>query len=174
MVQRYIDWRKETAWPIWISPDGTAGIEMELTANIAGERIKVIIDRVFATADHNSRPIIVDLKTGAAPQWGALQLGIGARAIEATWPEVRVAGGAYFDARKNGLSDIISLEKYTPELIAHYAKQLRLAKSLGIFLPNVSPICKSCKVGKFCAINGGSEAHHDPDYRLIERRNVGQ
>lgn len=170
MVQRWIDWRKKNpGWQIWVAPDGQWAREIELTLPIGGELFKNFVDAIFATDGNNGRIIPVDIKSGARPQVGTLQLGIYKCAIEAMWPDVKVAGGSFWDARKGELSGVVSLDQYTPRYVAALARRRKLAHAAGLFVPNVSNLCKSCSVGKFCAINGGSEAaQYDPDFKLME------
>lgn len=168
MVQRWLDWRKKTPWEIWVAPDGQWAREMEVTEPIGGELFKSFVDVVFATDGDNGRPIVVDIKTGARPQSDNLQLGIYKCGIEAKFPGVRVFGGSYWDARKGELTGVVSLDQFTPQYVATLARRRKLAHAAGLFIPNVGPMCKSCSVGRFCAINGGSEAaKFDPDYGLM-------
>lgn len=166
MVQRWIDWRDNTPWDLWISPDGTLGVELEILHPVGGELIKMYIDRIFATGPNNTRPVIVDIKTGRPPE-SNLQLGLYAAAVESLWPGVKVAGGTYWMARTGETTGVQSLAMYTPRLIGEYMRRLRVARAGGVFLPKVSSFCRTCKVGKFCAANNGSEAYMDPDFELM-------
>lgn len=166
MVERWQRWRARTPWDIWVAPDGTLGIELELTVSFAGERVKLFIDRVFSTDGKGGRPVPVDIKTGSRTPPGRLQLGIYGTAIEQTW-DVRVAGGCYWMARTGEATPVVTLHEYTPALIGAYVRREKIARERGIYLPRVSEMCKSCGVGAYCAINGGSMAHMDPDYSLM-------
>lgn len=167
MVQRWVEWREATPWTTWVSPDGSLGIELELTVSMAGVPVKLFIDNVMATLPNNQRPVVVDKKSGSRKPKGLLQLGIYKVAIEQTWPAIKVAGGCYWMARTGEPTGVENLDLYTPELIGAYMRRLKMARSAGIFLPNVGDFCRGCKVGRYCAINGGSESHLDPDYALM-------
>lgn len=167
MVQRWIDWRRKTPWDIWVTPDGEFAREIELKLEIGGQLFKNFVDVVFATDGNNGRVIVTDIKSGARPPQGVLQLGIYKAAIETMWPDVKVAGGTYWDARKGEITGVVNLDWCTPAYVAALAKRVKLARAAGLFVPNVSNLCNSCSVGKYCAINRGSEAHYDPDFALM-------
>jgi len=168
MVQAWIDWRTNNpGWTTWVSPDGTLGIELELTVTIDGELIKLFIDNIMATEGDNSRPVVVDKKSGGMEPYWMFQLGLYKVAVETVWPDVKVAGGAYWMARKGELSGIVSLDSFTPKLVGSYARRVREMRSRGIYLPMVGSGCKSCGVGEYCAANNGARAELDPDYVLL-------
>lgn len=168
MVTRWMTWRDATPWDIWVAPDGTPGIELELLVQLDGEWFKCIIDRVMATAPGNERPIILDIKSGSRTPKNLLQLGGGAAALEAAYPGVRVAGGCFWMARTGEATGVESLRRYTASYVGRLIRQHKMATAAGIYLPNISDMCKSCSVGEFCAANNGSQAHLDPDYALME------
>lgn len=167
MVQRWIDWRQMTPWEIWIAPDGRPGIELELNVKVDHyQPVKMFIDCVFATGPNNTRPVVLDVKTGARAPDNHLQLGLYKVGLELFYPEIRVAGGCYWMARTGLATDVVTLP-YTAKLYSEYMRQLRVARQVGVFLPNPSNMCKSCKVGQYCAINNGSKAQADPDSVLL-------
>lgn len=167
MVQAWLDWRAGQQWDIWVTPDGTPAIELELEVFIDGEKFKLIIDQVFATDGNNGRLIVVDTKSGGQEPAGTFQLGAYKVAIETRWPQVRVAGGTYWMARKGGITGVQTLSQYTPEYVAMLARRVKAMRSNGVYLPRVSSLCRSCKVGRFCAINNGEDSHMDPDHHLM-------
>lgn len=167
MVERWMEWRTKYTWDPWVTPDGELAIELAIEEPVLGEPLKHYIDTVFATAPDNDRPVIVDIKSGAKPPDSPLQLGVYKVVIENRYPGVKIAGGAFWFARSGELGPIINLDKYTPQLIARYAREVRMARGARVFLPRISSFCRTCKVGRFCAINGGAESHFDPDYQLM-------
>lgn len=170
MVGRWVDWRNQSPWTVWRAPDGSLGIELELLIEVGGELQKMFIDRVFATGPNNTRPVVVDIKSGRVPE-SLLQLGVYAAAIETQWPGVKIAGGAYWMARTGAIADgVQSLSMYTDRLVGHYMRQVRKARESEIFPPKVSSFCRSCSVGSFCAINNGEFAYMDPDFELMGRK----
>jgi putative RecB family exonuclease len=168
MVQRWIDWEQSTPWQIWIAPDGQPGIEIELNVMIDNvQPVKMFVDRVYATAPDNQRPIVLDIKSGSRTPIGDMQLGLYRVGLELQYPGVDIVGGCYWMARTGKVTDMIGLGSYTRQLFAEYMRRLRVAKQMGIYLPNVNSMCKSCKVGRFCAANNGRDSHADPDAILM-------
>jgi hypothetical protein len=168
MVERWQAWRETCGWELWTAPDSTLAVEIALEVTILGQRLKHFVDTVFATAPVNQRPIIVDVKSGAKPPDSDMQLGFYKVCVEAAYPGVKIAGGAYWSARTGELGKIYPLDQYTPGYVANLARQVSTARALRIFPPRVSGLCRSCKVGRFCAINRGSESPMDPDTHLME------
>ncbi len=166
MVQRWVDWRARTPWDVWVAPDGTLGIELALTLPINGQVVKMFIDRIFATAPNNQRPVILDLKSGKPPV-GLLQLGQYKVAVETAWPTVKIAGGAWWHARTGEMSGVHSLSRFTAGLIGAYSKRVMMIRKAGAFLPNVGSFCSKCDMGRYCAINNGVDSHLDPDHALM-------
>lgn len=167
MLQRWVDWRERTPWEIWVTPDGRPAIELELVVKVDGQLVKLIIDRVFATDEDNTRPVPVDLKSGKPPV-GLLQLGIYKVGIEQQWPQVKVAGGAFWQARSGEMSGIHPLGQFTPALVGAYMRRLKMIRAAGAYIPHVSPSCRTCDVGSYCAVNDGALAPgNDPDYELM-------
>jgi hypothetical protein len=164
MLQRWHNWREQSGWVIWETPDGVPAIELELNVVHRGQQIKVIIDRVFVT--EGGGLVIIDLKSGSRSQESDLQLGICAVAVEIAYGR-KVVGGAYWDAREGTCGQIFPLRQYSPALIAHYAKQLQLARTCGIYLPHVTNMCRACGVREYCVAYGGKNMHLDPDYKYV-------
>jgi hypothetical protein len=170
MVQRWIDWREQTPWEIWITPNGDAAIELELYIHLDyAEPVKMFVDRVFSTAPGNQRPVVLDIKSGSRTPDNHMQLGLYKVGLELQYPDVQIAGGCYWMARTAKTTDIVTLHQYTPRLYAEYMRRLRVGRQMGVFLPNISNLCRSCKVGRFCAANGGADKHADPDSTLMGR-----
>ena len=168
MVEAWIDWRdRNPGWTTWVSPDGTLGIELELMVPIDGEPIKLFIDNVMATEPDNGRPVVVDKKSGGMDPYWMFQLGLYKVALETVWPDVKVAGGAYWMARKGELSGIVPLDSFTPKLVGTYARRVKEIRARGAYLPSVGSGCKQCGVGRFCAANNGSDSYLDPDFYLL-------
>lgn len=168
MVERWVDWRAKTPWQTWISPDGTLGIELGLALHIDGEYVKLFIDNIFATDGNNGRLVVVDKKTGSRDPYGLLQLGMYKVAIEQMWPSVRVVGGTYWMGRRGEITGVETLDRFTPQYIGELVRRLKTIRDAGAFLPSVGPLCKTCKVGRYCAINNGRDSHLDPDFNLLK------
>lgn len=167
MVQRWMEWCETSPWEIWIAPDGQPGIELEINVLIDGyQPIKMFVDCVFATGENNTRPVVLDIKTGVRIPDNTLQLGLYKVGLELQYPGVKIAGGCYWMGR-TGLATGVYALPYTAKLYAEYFRQLRVARQTGVFMPKPSSLCKSCKVGRFCAVNNGADAHADPDFQLM-------
>lgn len=165
-VRNWMEWREgNPGWELWVAPDGQLGVELALNLDIAGEPIKLFIDRVF---DVDGRLIIVDLKSGGRnPEDADIQLGLYKVAVETAWPEVSIAGGAYWNARQGKLDEVASLAHFTPSYIATLARRVRSIRKVGAYLPSPGSLCRSCGVGRFCAVNNGRDSHLDPDFVLL-------
>lgn len=168
MVQNWIDWRAKSTWRPWTDPNGNLAIELPIEVTVGGELLRHFIDCIMATDGDNGRLIIVDWKTGTKLPDSTLQLGVYKVVVEAFYPGTKVAGGAYFMVRKGELTDVDPLRWATAPYIASLARQVHKARAAGIFLPRISPLCRSCKVGTFCAANKGAQAAVDPDFALMQ------
>lgn len=176
MVENWVKWRDATPWTIWTTPDGRPAIELELEVRIGGMQLptKLFIDRVFETSTSLAERLgIVDVKSGGQPPAGHVQLGIYKAAIEQAWPDTHIAWGAYWMARKGELTPTINLDHFAPRYLATLMERTLTAREHGIFIPRQSGLCRSCKVGRYCAINDGAEAHLDPDYELMRNQTEG-
>lgn len=162
MVQRWMDWRKQSGWKIWTTPDGTPAIELPIETSIPGHdnELWMVIDRVF---QHPSGAlIIIDLKTGARSPESDLQLGVYRYGLQHEYG-VDADLGAYWMAREGQLTDLFGLQRYQPHLLEAWFQTLITAKASNIFLPHVTFRCRACPVRDYCAAFGGSQSHLDPD-----------
>jgi CRISPR/Cas system-associated exonuclease Cas4 (RecB family) len=170
MVQKWMDWRSRSDWDIWVTPEGKPAIEIGLIVPMGGVNVKMFLDRVFQTS--RGHLIIVDLKSGKRTPESDLQLGFYSAGLQVEWG-VEVFGGAYWMAREGKMTEIQTLDHYTPALLGHYAQQMRRAIDNEIFLPKPSMRCRSCGVRDYCASNGGLKAAgYDPDHAFITGSNT--
>lgn len=176
MVQTWIDWRHDSGWGIWSTPDGQAAIELEIVAKCPTSScihapdgndcdecyipVKMIIDRVMVT--DAKELIIVDLKSGSRTPDSDLQLAFYRYGIYQTYG-IDVKWGTYFMNRKGVAVDPFPLERYSPDLMERMFRKFRFAIDQEIFLPHPSAKCRACSVNKYCAIFGGSLSDRDPD-----------
>lgn len=163
MLQRWEEWRDQSGWKIWTTPDGVPAIELELNETYRHQQLKVIIDRVFQT--ESGGLVVFDLKTGSRTPQSDLQLGFGASVLKMRY-DVQVVGGTYWMAREGKCEPIEPLSIWSPALTAHYARQLQAARREGIYLPHVTSMCRACGVREFCLAVGGRKSHLDPDYQF--------
>lgn len=159
MVQDWIDWRVETGWEIWTTPDGRPGVELEFLFQLAGLDlpIKAFIDRVFALP--SGELAIVDLKTGRSPETPE-QLGLYRVAIGTVFGEQYAPRWGYFwSPGGKGHGQPLDLSMYTPDYFVPLYNQAIAGINAGAFLPIPANNCRAwCGVARFCAAVGGAEA----------------
>ena len=165
MLQRWEDFRNNSGWSVWLTPDGIPAIELEMVEQFEDQLLKVIIDRVFQT--ETGGLVIFDLKSGSRTPAGDLQLGFGAAVLYLRYG-VRVVGGTYWMAREGQCEPVVPLTIWSPKLTAHYARQLQAARREGIYLPHVTNMCRACGVRDYCLAVGGKKSHLDPDYKYTK------
>lgn len=164
MIDRWIAWRESSPWSIWVLPDGNPCIEAEIRTPINDDvDIKMFIDRVFVNSA--GELIVLDLKTGKRTPESDLQLGVYAHGIQAQYG-VRPKWGCYWMARKGEITDLVSLDRYTPGMINAWMNRYLTAVDAGLFIPNLSNMCRACGLRDYCAAYGGGKASNDPDYNL--------
>lgn len=154
MVERYVQWREATQFPVWATPDGGPGIELELMVPFGQIPVHMFIDRVFET---DEGPVIVDLKTGSREPDSALQLAFYAAGIEIAYG-IRPRMGAYWMGRTGELTRPYLLDHLSTPLLANWLTRFNVAVREGIFLPHPSRLCGSCGVASACAAVGGPDA----------------
>lgn len=157
MVQNWVDWKATRGWTLAVLPEGP-GVEVRIEQQIGGRDHLGFIDRVFITED--GEIVLVDLKSGQQPA-STLQLGVyrvgfyRQTGLMADW-------GAYWMAGTGELPYIADLARYTEDYIdAQYEMAWRGIEA-GVFLPNVTSMCKGCGVRDFCAAVGGEKAGSVP------------
>lgn len=159
MVTRWHEFREDKRWPVWVMPDGTPAIELDILATVGRYPVKAIIDRVFNV---HGVPVIVDIKTGRREPDDLLQLGVYRVALAADYG-LTVDFGAYWMARSGKLSALHDIRRYTPELLTHYFDQYAAGVGAGVFLPHLSAMCRACAMRNYCNAYGGKSAEVDPD-----------
>lgn len=157
MVQSWIDWRYDSGWGVWTTPDGQPAIELEIEEECdwpEGEPIpvKMIIDRVMVTT--GKQLCIVDLKSGARTPDSDMQLAFYRYGIFRRYG-IDVRLGAYWMARKGVTTEPHDLTHFDPELMEQWFRTFKRATNGGIFLPHPSAKCRACGVRKYCAAVGG-------------------
>lgn len=172
MVQRWINWRESSDWEIWTTPDGKPAIELALTPTWAGVPVKMFLDRVFVLP--TSVLVLTDLKSGARSPSSELQLSWYAAGVLSTYG-IEIKYGSYWDARSGDMSPIKPLARINQPLIEYWLSKFLQAKASGIYLPQLSHLCRACGVNKYCAAYGGSLAPlSDPDYERAHATNEGE
>ena len=156
MVDRYVEWRKETRWDIWEPEPGVPAIELEINFSLPGDiPVKTFIDRLFVTKV--GELVLLDIKTGRTPETPE-QLGLYACAVDALYG-VRPAWGFWWDASKGTHSAPLSLDRYTPRYLAAVYEDAIRGINAGCFPAKPANNCKDwCSVSRFCAAVGGRDA----------------
>jgi len=157
-VEDYIAWRQANPnWKIWITPDGIPAIELEITPEIAGVPVKMVIDRVFTV---NGKLIIVDLKTAKSVPNSPLQLGFYKVGLEVAYGQPvyeQEIHGTYYMSRESGTSGTINLSSYTYDKLEYLVKGFDKARKAGIFLPNTNSCQYMCGLTAHCQFSTKKE-----------------
>lgn len=175
MVQAWIDWRFESGWQTWTTPEGNPAIELGIIAqcpnprpgddlNLSGGHIpvKIIIDRVMVIPQ-TKELCILDLKSGARTPNSDLQLAFYRYGLMQEFG-IDVRLGCYWMARKGTITEPQDLQRYQPDMMETWFRRFVKARELEIFLPHPSTTCRGCSVRDYCAAYGGSKSQSDPDH----------
>ena len=161
MVHAWYNWRQANPnLDIWRTEQGVPAIEIAISVNLpGGVLMKSIIDRVFVDKV-TGQTMIVDLKTGQPPKSG-LQLAVYRTALleqYGTAPDY----GSYWMARTGTLDTVHDLRSYSDDMIKRWLRDVKRAIDARIFVPNMSNLCGTCGVQKFCYAFGHKE--YQPDF----------
>jgi putative RecB family exonuclease len=144
-VENYINWRNRYPGSIWITPEGTPAIEIEINANYGGAVVPGYIDRIFQ--EPNGGLKVVDLKAGRTTPSDPLQLAVYAWGLPDSWPRPRT--GSYMMARDGmivgnyDLTDSLAMLKY--EFGGAWD-----AINAGYYPAKQSYMCNYCSVRDYC------------------------
>lgn len=151
MVQRWIDFRANSGWQLWVTPQGIPAIELDVNIILDDVPIKMALDRVMVTPD--GELAVVDLKTGKNTPSSEFQLGIYAVGMEKTFG-IRPSVGVYWMARDGVTSAMVDLSKWTVERVTEIVTLFDKARKDGIYIPNFDH-CKMCNITEQCKYNNG-------------------
>lgn len=164
-VQAWIDWRFESGWKVWSTPDGQSAIELDLIVDCPNGDdvipVKTIIDRVMVMAD--GELCILDLKSGSRTPDSDLQLAFYRYALLKHYG-VDIKYGTYWMARKGVPVEPFELQRYSVHLMETVFRRFVETRNGGYFLPYPSAKCRACSVNRYCAFFGGAMSHLDPDH----------
>ncbi len=135
-------------------------IELDMSADIEGVRVRAIADRILLD---RGNPVTVDIKTGSRKPITPFQLALQALLVEAT-EGVRVDWGMFFMTRKGEPTppmDLRPAKGYLTRMLA----DAREIIDRGLFIPQVTDMCRMCGVRRFCRLQGG-------DPTSLENRDV--
>ncbi|WP_263729940.1 RecB family exonuclease [Cellulomonas sp. SG140] len=164
--QSYVDWRKLTKWTIPALPDGTVGIEVRIEVPFGGRDQLGFIDRVFILPD--GRIAIVDIKSGKEPS-GRLQLAVYAIALERLYGIVADLG-MYWMAGTGEIVGPFDLTAFSEEYVDHQFEMAWRGIEAGVFLPNITNMCKGCGVRDYCRAFAGSKSLSIPVKDVLRPR----
>jgi putative RecB family exonuclease len=177
-AQNFIDWyESQDDVKVWVTPDGVPAIELDLTAEFAGQPVRVVIDAVLTFGAVNPALVVVDLKSGSTKPDNARQLAIGASAIQWKYG-VRPRYGAFFMARGTGRDRPTYLQPPVELTEAEYSipylggefRMLNLAVENGIFPAHPGDSCRRCSVAYACTAAGGPQSRkYDPHHPAFRR-----
>lgn len=170
MLERYAEWRREFAIPIWTTPDGEPAIELDITTDslstVKGApadlpALRAIIDRIFVDPD-TGELIIVDLKTGKVMP--KRQLGFYKVAVEMRYPGIHITKGAWWKARDAAMTDLVDLSYWTPAKVVEIVAAYEAHRKSHLWPPAPNMMCSSCPVRRYCAEQGGDMADEIPPF----------
>jgi len=146
--QAWVDWRKANPhMQIARTPDGTLGVELEMSPKVDGVAIKMFIDRLFYDTIKGEYAI-VDLKTGKTTPSSSLQLAFYSYGLRKTYG-IEANVGYYWMARKGELSEPFNLADMTDDKIELLVTMFDKARREHLFLPNFSA-CNMCGYSATC------------------------
>jgi putative RecB family exonuclease len=181
-VQNFIDWyESQPDVSVWITPDGEPAVELDLSADLHGIPVRVVIDSVLTFGKTNPALVVIDVKSGSTRPDNARQLAIAASVIEKTYG-IRPRYGAFFMARGTGKGKPVyfqpPVELTGPEHSGKYLggefRMFDLSANGGIFPARPGDHCRRCPVAYACAEMGGPLARmydrHHPDFTPTGRK----
>lgn len=149
-VEKFFAWRESPGQTIWVTPDGTAAIELAFQIELDGIMVRGFIDAVVVV-DGELR--VRDYKTGNSPG-DDFQLGVYSVAIENLYGN-KPSSGDYFMAGKKGAAPRISgpydLSHWTRETVSARFHEVEEQIQAGNFEPLPEPSkCGFCDVNLSC------------------------
>lgn len=167
MVDFWTQFRQDSGYTMWLTPEGEQAIETELNQEVGGVPIKAFLDRLMVAP--TGELVIVDIKTSSKEPASLTQLGIYAILVEKTFG-VRPTLGSYFMARTGELTQPQNLDRYTEARLGSWAKGFELAMENKIFIPSVGFMCGTCSVNSACYAVGGKDSHLYPEITIGETK----
>ncbi|MCY0963014.1 RecB family exonuclease [Streptomyces sp. H27-H5] len=142
----YVSWAKAHGPELWKAPDGTPGIELHLTADIAGIKVQGYIDQLVAEPDGSVR--IRDLKTGTTKSKFQLQT---YAVLVRKALGLKVAVGDWYQAKKNGLTRPLDLSGVTEEEVGAKYVEIDQGVKRADFPAKPGFNCRFCDVSYACS-----------------------
>lgn len=154
MVQSWIDWRQNSGFTLWETPDGKPAVEVSLKPVLPNDvPVLQFIDRIMVSPA--GQLTVVDLKTGRIPET-AEQLGLYAWAIGEMWGEMFRPDWGYFWSPSKGHGTPQDLSMYTADYFTDLSNGVIAGVEAGCFLAKPANGCaRWCGVAKNCPAVGG-------------------
>jgi putative RecB family exonuclease len=166
-VQTWIDWRKASPFQLWTAPDGTPGIELDVSGHLPGcdREIKGYIDRVFWDPAIKQL-MIVDIKTGTRKPESSAQFGVYSALFEAKYGLPVFWGAPFMNRKGPKLENPYDLSIYTPQYVGLTFGRAETQIDAGLFNPRQGSHCFNlCDVADSCyAADGRLSEQYDPDH----------
>lgn len=148
-VQKYLDWYE--AHPdevIWVSPDGTPGIELGFDIDLDGVQVRGFIDAVIDQGEYGVR--VRDNKTGNTPG-DDFQLGVYAVALAEQYGIKKPMFGDYWMGKPGKPTHVYVLEDWDRAAVSKKFRELQDNIEAGRFDPDPEPSkCRFCDVSWAC------------------------
>lgn len=165
LVQSWVDWRKRSPYTVWITPDGTPAIELDVSGMLPGcpVEIKGYVDVVMEDPVFDQL-VIVDKKTSKRPPATPDQFAVYAALLEVKYGR-RARLGAAFMNRTGTLAKPFELAEYTPEALGQVFGETWQQIQAGSFPATPGRACFLCDVAIACHAKNGPLAYlYDPDH----------
>lgn len=160
MVDFWIQFRQDSGYQLFTTPDGKPAIETELIEAIKGVKVRGFLDRLMVSP--HGELTVIDIKSGSRPPMSDTQLGIYAIMVEKVFG-IRPVKGAYWMARTGELTLPVDLSSYTESRVGSSFGAFKKAVEASIFIPAPGFMCGTCSVNAACYAVNGKDSHMYPE-----------
>ncbi len=155
MVGYWRNWINSNGYTIWVDPDDTPAIELELQEEVAEAGFKSFIDRVLVAS--SGELVVTDLKFGSRKPTSAKQLGWYALQINLRYGINCDMWGTYWLGRDGTSTVPTQLNKYLDGRLQWEAETAWGQIDTGRFLPSEGDHCNWCGVSQHCWAKGNMQ-----------------
>ena len=176
ILKAWWEWKQANQdWKIALLPGGVVGVEVAFEVEVGGEPVVGYIDRVY---EWQGKIIVKDLKTGKTPEsdlqledyFQGLYRAFGVTAHYGYYGYPSVPRGQ--DAVQWKLTEPFVFRKNRLPYLAQRYTNVRAGVENGVFLANVSNMCRGCVVRDYCPAVDGSKAHELPVVPILREKEV--
>jgi hypothetical protein len=164
MIERWMQWKQASDWFLLeVTREDPTGdlvgavipaVELPFEVNADGHVVRGYIDRVYGRGD--GKVVVLDLKTGALPS-GHLQLATYRLGLLRQYG-IDADYGTYWIGKDGELTSLIELRRYSLAYLDNLYNMAWRGINAGIFIPNVSSMCRACPVRDYCRAVAGPKA----------------